>query len=350
MHLQRVLTVEDMNWMPKAVEEHKSLKLTGLLNENLLEEGGHGAVPGKVNVIGSYNDHIVLQVIRASGANKIVLAREEEHTYCVLSVFTVETEDDNPYLMEAIISPDYSSIIIKASWGFCRKYRFDPEKNDVCLYDAKDQSSSLPEPRVLVPFNGMNWVIAFDPRYGNSRIACGNRQASHTGSDVIRVYDLSGNGDLSEPIGSSAVGCLQTTQNLAFSPDGRFIASLASTVDRKWLFQVKAILVYNSDTLGIFHAVDIPWANTDSVEPMPSTVFPLFSMNGRYLAYYRETVNDDGGETVVPSQVTVLAVPVDINLQNLCRLTLRRHLNPASVLRLPLPNKLKHFLQYRPFM
>ena len=69
---------------------------------------------------------------------------------------------------------------------------------------------------------------------------------------------------------------------------------------------------------------------------------------------YDQVRNCEGGcETIYcvhrqVAGVNVYRVPVLLDLQSLCRLTIRLHFDCREVQRLPLPKKLKEYLRFKP--
>ena len=86
-------------------------------------------------------------------------------------------------------------------------------------------------------------------------------------------------------------------------------------------------------------------------------LLPQFSQNGNYIALPKvNTVvvdeSDWEPETTESDEVHIYTVPFDpFDLQALCRTTIVRHLgSPSSAKALNLPDKLKKYLQFKPYL
>ena len=185
----------------------------------------------------------------------------------------------------------------------------------------------------------MRLFVAYDPRYRSRRIALGNY--SKNGRDLVCIYDLEDDQIILESRASE----YQTTHNIVFSPDGMYVASLILGRSVKdGLFNFPRVLIYSSNDLDILHV--IPTNYLSEVPTLsPAGLFPLFSETGTHLAvaygeqgtFYQQVVG-----------VHVYKVPVLLDLQSLCRLTIRQYFDCQDVQRLPLPNKLKAYLRFQP--
>lgn len=193
--------------------------------------------------------------------------------------------------------------------------------------------------KTLFQNTAVRLFVAYDPRYRSRRIVLGN--FSKNGRDIVCIYDLIDDRVVSE----SHPNQYQTTHNIVFSPDGMYIASLVLGRSVKdGLFNFPRVLVYSSSELEVLHIV-----RTECLAEVPTlspaALFPLFSETGTHLAvaygeqgtFYQQVVG-----------VHVYKVPVLLDLQSLCRLTIRQYFDCQDVQRLPLPNKLKSYLRFQP--
>ena len=245
------------------------------------------------------------------------------------------------YLCDCIISPDLSHFIIKPNamyvLNFCRRNEYHNTMLLVCCRDGGDDG-----PTVKNLFEGaaVRQFVLFDPRYAHRRIAIGNYVCD--GRDVLAMYDI-----IDEAIvaTSDASSLYQTTHNIAWSPDGTYIASLTLGRSIKdGLFNFPRVLIYASDDLRVLHAVRTSMlAEVPTLSP--AAIFPVFSETGTHLAV---AFGEQDSFYQQVAGVNVHKVPLHVNLQSLCRLTIRVFFDRQDVERLPLPTKLKSYLRFQP--
>lgn len=245
------------------------------------------------------------------------------------------------YLCDCIISPDLSYFIVKPNamyvLNFCRRGDY---RDAMLLVSCRGGGHGGPIVKTLFDGAAVRPFVLFDPRYTHRRVAVGNYVRD--GRDVLAVYDVI---DCVVIVSSEVSSLYQTTHNIAWSADGTYVASLVLGRSVKdGLFNFPRVLIYASDDLRVLHAVrtsllaEVPTLS-------PAALFPLFSETGMHLAVaYGE--QDTFYQQV--AGVNVHKVPLHVNLQSLCRLTIRDYFDGQDVERLPLPNKLKAFLRFQP--
>lgn len=139
----------------------------------------------------------------------------------------------------------------------------------------------------------------------------------------------------------------QTTHNILFSPDGRYIVSLILGRSIKdGLFNFPKCLVYSSDTLEIIHSIKT--LNLSEIPTLsPAAIFPIFSETGDRLAmafgepgpFYQQVVG-----------VHIYKVPTPMDLQSLCREVIRKRFDCQDIQHLPLPTVLRSYLTFKPYL
>ena len=243
------------------------------------------------------------------------------------------------FLYDCIISPDLSSFIIKPNAMFVLNSVRDDYDNEVKVVTCKGKKCHVSRVLCSSNYNAVRLFIAFDPRVQNRRVAIGNYLSR--GRDIVAIYDL----DRETVMVQSDAKEYQTTHNLTFSPDGSYIASLilGNSVNDGY-FNFPRVVVYCSDELSVLHQINLPnLAETATL--CPTALFPLFSETGTYLAVPYGTRCSHFDEV---DGAFVYRVALPLNLQCLCRLTIRHHFDSQDVEKLPLPNKLKAFLRFQP--
>ena len=137
----------------------------------------------------------------------------------------------------------------------------------------------------------------------------------------------------------------QTTHNIVFSPDGIYIASLILGRSVKdGLFNFPRVLVYSSNDLKVLHMLRTTYlAEVPTLSP--AALFPLFSETGTHLAV---AYGEQGTFYQQVAGVHVYKVPTLLDLQSLCRLTIRQYFDCQDVQKLPLPTKMKAYLRFQP--
>lgn len=288
-----------------------------------------------VQVVG-YRDGIALLQMNCTD-NMTEFMAVHMKTESILAVHKEDTVTGKHYLCDCIISPDLSSFILKPNAMYVLNFCRGEYKNIMKVLSCKE--NRCPVLKTLFQNTAVRLFVAYDPRYRSRRIVLGN--FSKNGRDIVCIYDLVDDRVVSE----SHPNQYQTTHNIVFSPDGMYIASLVLGRSVKdGLFNFPRVLVYSSSELEVLHIV-----RTECLAEVPTlspaALFPLFSETGTHLAvaygeqgtFYQQVVG-----------VHVYKVPVLLDLQSLCRLTIRQYFDCQDVQRLPLPNKLKSYLRFQP--
>ena len=241
------------------------------------------------------------------------------------------------YLCDCIISPDLSSFILKPNAMYVLNFCQGEYKDIMKLISCK--GDQCPVVRTVFEGTAVRPFIAFDPRYRSRRVAIANYLKN--GRDIMCMYDLEDDSVITE----SDPTHYQTTHNIVFSPDGIYIASLILGRSVKdGLFNFPRVLIYSSTDLRVLHVLRTQYlAEVPTLSP--AALFPLFSETGTHLAV---AFGEQGTFYQQVSGVHVFKVPVLLDLQSLCRLTLRQYFDAQDVQRLPLPNKLKAYLRFQP--
>ncbi len=338
---------QDAAWYP--VNLPPGYKLDSLLTSTI---HGQRYYTG-VNVIGARSDYVVIQVTRKSPIRvDILVTRRSGQVLEVVGLHRVGTLP-GPYVMEALLSPSCTKLLLQPSAYYCVRFGNKPKTAEIQLVDIPPNGQcTLVGPLMTITSDEASrasagvrrdHVFAFDPRYDWRRIVIGYQYAS-----VVRVYDLLEKKILAE---NNSHGSLkQCAENLVYSPDGRFLASLVSTIlTTRTKIRIWGVLVYCSDTLELIHGIDQS-CPTGPLETLlyPACIFPMFSSSGKFLAVPRRPKYHNSESFVV--DVDVLLVPNVIHLQTLCRITILLCTKSNDVPLLPLPSALKNYLLFKPYL
>ncbi len=241
------------------------------------------------------------------------------------------------YLCDCIISPDLSSFILKPNAMYVLNFCRGEYKNVMKLISCK--GDNCPIIKTMFEGSSVRPFVAFDPRYKSRRVAIANYLKS--GRDIVCVYDLEEDRIITE---SDPVQ-YQTTHNIVFSPDGIYISSLILGRSVKdGLFNFPRVLVYSSNDLKVLHMIRTTYlAEVPTLSP--AALFPLFSETGTHLAV---AYGEQGTFYQQVAGVHVYKVPTLLDLQSLCRLTIRQYFDCQDVQKLPLPTKMKAYLRFQP--
>ena len=196
---------------------------------------------------------------------------------------------------------------------------------------------------VAVLFHGssLDLVIAYNPLHRSSCTAIGNM--SMNGGHVLCVYDTH-----RCAITSTAPQRLHLRYDkLVYSPDGTYLAVLAVPSSKEDTCttahaQIHSVLIYKSPALSVLRQLYTHDLARSEVNLLPTfNHFPLFSKVGDFLAL---------GGTSESSEcvVDIYCVPVQISLQNICRIVLNRAMTSYQISRLSVKEDLKDYLAYKP--
>ena len=257
-------------------------------------------------------------------------------TSAVLGIFKEEVQGRH-YLCDVIVSPDLSSFILKPNAMYVLNFCRGEYKNAMKFISCKGEN--CPVLKTMFEGAAVRPFVAFDPRYKSKRIAIANYLKG--GRDIVCIYDL----EESKVIKESDPSHYQTTHNIVFSPDGMYLASLILGRSVKdGLFNFPRVLVYSSNDLNVLHMLRTTYlAEVPTLSP--AALFPLFSETGTHLAV---AYGEQGTFYQQVAGVYVYKIPLLLNLQSMCRLTLRKYFDSQDVERLPLPTKLKAYLRFQP--
>lgn len=299
-------------------------------------------------VIGARDDFLVVQLIRENESQNnewtvdiLIMEMDTGGVFYVKSVFTFNTLV-LPYMMEATLSPDHKYMCLKPSWEYIMSFSQYPTENNMMVVDIAKEKGILRHR--LFKTEGTECVIAFDPRYEWRRLAVGNRSATDD-EDLISVYDLEDQCVVKQSEKSREK---QTTHNLVYSPDGSYVASLVvDPTPSAWRGLVKTVemvILYSSDELEVLHRCPCNHIPTP-INTTPVALFPLFSKAGDYMCFQKDNVRK-----YWDWQVVVLALPVKISLQFICRVAIRKFYTSAEIRSFPFPKKLKDFILFAPYI
>ncbi len=259
-------------------------------------------------------------------------------TGAVLGVHKDEVQTKH-YMCDCLISPDLSSFIVKPNAMFVLNFCRGEYKNVMKLVSCKAKDEHCPLVKTLFDGSAVRSFVAFDPRYMYRRIAMGN--VLRNGRDVVCIYDM----EDEEFVAESDSTHYQTTHNIVFSPDGTYLASLILGRSVKdGLFNFPRVLVYSSSDLTVLQVIRTTFM-AELPTLSPAGLFPLFSETGQYLAIAH---GEQGTFYQQVAGVNVYKMPVLMDLQSLCRLTIREFFDSQDVEGLPLPSKMKAYLRFQP--
>ncbi|ESO03416.1 hypothetical protein HELRODRAFT_173712 [Helobdella robusta] len=302
------------------------------------EPAGHYLKPAQV--VGYRKGIAILQLNCKNNVMEFVAIHMKTST--ILAIHKEELETGKHYLCDCIISPDLGSFIIKPnamySLNFCREHF----KNIMSLLSLKE-NRYITHYRIisnLFPNMAVRLFVSYDPRYQWSRVALANYSKNNT--DILCIYDLKFNKIILE----SNTELYQTTHNILYSPDGRYIASLILGLSVKdGLFNFPEILLYSGDTLNVVHKIDTEYlAEVPTLSP--AAIFPLFSDTGESLAV---AYGEQGTFYQQVSGVHLYRLPMAIDLKSLCREAIRSRFDLQDVQKLPIPTQIKSFLAFKPY-
>lgn len=218
--------------------------------------------------------------------------------------------------------------------------------------DANNWHSSLHLKRVVTLNREVQPYFVYDPRYRCSRIAVANYEAKDKGiAHELVVLSLEDN--LAETVvhrGKRKLPNLFGTSrfNLLYSKNGQLIIMQKLTDDRFGVTSFCDIYIFSSDCLqlmkyltaslpGLFHICKVNYE-------------PVFSRCGSFMRVLdhrvRDTRRDEGEECTV---VQIYQLPRLLCLMSQCRVVILQRLSTCRhIAALPIPSKLKDYLQFKP--
>ena len=229
-------------------------------------------------IIGQRDDVSIIQIPTAVKRSDFLVVNTNKLK--VESVFHID-HADQPYLWECLISPDLSKLLLKPNLLFALRFRIqsvDDCLKIVCLSPKSCQYETTGE---LFKESALDLIMCFDPRFKSTRIAIGN--ICKRGQHVLCLYSLKTRKIVQKTYGPQ----YQRTQNLAFTPDGDYLAALVVTYILgpnmfPQRFNFLGVMVYSTSDLQMLHMIQC--YGTQSVPNLtPAAIFPAFSAHGDFL-------------------------------------------------------------------
>ncbi len=287
-------------------------------------------------VVGFHTNRAIVQVVRNDNICDFLMV--DLVTKEVMGKYS-EPYQDQPFLCECTISPDLSRFLIKPNLLFVLKFRVEGIDDCVKVVTKDPNSDEYLVTSQLFKDSALDLIMTFDPRYKHTRVAIGNM--TKRGQHVLCIYNLKSRKIMQKTYGPQ----YQKTQNLLFSPDGEYLAALIVTYilgpnmypER---YNFLGVMVYSTNKITLLHKIQS--FGTPSVPTLtPAAVFPCFSRLGDFLA-----MGSGSGSAI--TRVEVYKMPPSINLQNLCRVKINQNLSTEEIDNLPILDKYKDFILYRP--
>lgn len=313
---------DSFSW--KIVSMSHNLRLDGL-DECSLE------IEKPLHVIGSRDKTVVLQINRNNGTFEGYVLKEQKSHMKIERKLFFECPEADKCVMEAILSPDCSKLLLKPSWVYYK--RLDKDYNN-CVYFLDLELEDLITGTIYVNI-GHSKVITFDPRYAWSTIAVGTRWAEKA-HDNVAVVDLRQRRRLvssreTEPF---------SIQNLVYSKDGRYLSALEGNVPSSGhgKIQPSRVKIYASDSLQILKV----FSNLGGgfhVPVTPFSIFPLFSEDNRQMAIMYHTSRKN--------MVSVYNIPFPLDLKSICRAVILKNMSMEELPKDYFPQEIFDFLSYR---
>lgn len=284
-----------------------------------------------------YRDNLaVVQVVRCDSKNEFLILDLDQGK---VKGSHVEFFGDQPYLYECYISPDGTRILFKPNLLYSLKYRVQQVDDVLKVLSPAKQNRVYCVAQELFRDAAMDLILAFDPRYKHTRVAVANIQRRN--QHVLCIYCLKSQKMLKKSSGPQ----YQRVQNLSFSPDGEFLATLLVTYSvgpnlypQKYNFI--ATKIYDANTLQLLHQIQS--FGTSAVSSLiPGAIFPIFSRLGEMLALGSGT-----GSCI--NQVDIFGMPPVLKLKHLCRQQIKTYLSDEEIVMLPVSEALRDYLTYRP--
>ncbi len=340
----------------KGEEAARIIRLPHCIKVKTLEEARHHAGSASsirfrpVQVCGHRNGVVVIQALCTDNHMQFIVANLQNGQY--LANYVMKWTWD-PFATECILSPDLTRFVMKPSivYGSEALLTYEPPYlKEVRLIQFHSNPGLCKVEKMFRHPGCARYVLAFDPRYGHTRIAIGNIKerdhsrdmpAGNEDNEVIVILDLRKH----QYIARSAV---VTVQKLTYSPDGSFIATLAAApCFHTGLHNFTSVHIHDSDSLDVI--LRIPCTDTYCVPLFPAALFPMFSECGTHLIVGCGRNIDIWGPVFGQeiSLVEVYKLPVPINLQYMCRVAIRRMvIKSADLWKLSLPEKMVDYLMF----
>ena len=320
------------------------------------------------NVIGARGDVVIIQMITISNEVKLFVTKHMENKLLTVATYDYFIDDEDAVFLEAIISPDLKKFLLRPNPFLCRKDLGIKCNFALELFHINYRTRQCHNVKEVLMGQSSKVTLTFDPRWNWRHVAVGSRVQNK----AVYVLDLHSNEKEAESQSRDPKYQVlwQRTEHMVYSPDGRFLASLASRCSslREHVsnITVSGVIVYDSDTLEVLIVSSL---NTRISPLLPGSgrrfhykdgmvmcLLPQFSQNGNYIALPKvNTVvigEFDNEETTESDEVHIYTVPFEpFDLQALCRTIVVRHLTSLNAVEaLLLPDKLKKYLQFKPYV
>ncbi|XP_014789458.1 uncharacterized protein LOC106883075 isoform X2 [Octopus bimaculoides] len=237
------------------------------------------------------------------------------------------------------LSSDDSTCLIKFP-----NLRGDNSASVFQLYNIKTKQLIS---EVSLPYS--HSLFAFDPRFGNLRLAVTSfRRDEDNSLSLVRT-------DIWETVSfNTQIDVFRDMQrlklkNLVYSKDGLLIFAIMMTggcfcrekKSRKYNALTMAVYVFDGDTSQTLYCIQYI-RFICGLHSCPVNFMPVFSNCGDRMAL---VLNVPDSST---DHIHVYKLPNKGNLQNRCRTRILQYFSPEMIPRLPLPQKLLDYLQFKP--
>ena len=339
----RGLRIEKKLWSPCIIKQKSAKGKEDVVCE--LRIGKESLSQNKVwkssmQVIAMEGDICVIQMVLSKMVKLLVYDTQSES---VLGIYTF-TYIKEPCLQECFLSPCANFMLTRQNFWLRRKLGhisvFDGDIRFLQIKDGLCKRLFVIKDTLAYGVNGSG--LAFDPTYLAGRFVVfssmiqtiDNRGPSlNAGSRKIFVYDA---GDR-KVVRFQEEGPEHVIHHVKYSPDGRLIAVVCIniSVHITCTMNLQSLIIYCAKTLDFVKAIQpVP-------EPCKMSLinqFPQFSYNGEKLAVLMN------GRS---KSVSIFKVPVHCqNLQEACRLVIRRYTSKEDLIKLPVPKKIILYLAY----
>ena len=317
-----------------------------------------------VEVVGYRDKHAIVQVATKHQRMDFLLVNLEQDTVRVVHKEQCSTK---PYLFECAMSPDFSRILLKPNHYYAHFHNVQSIR-DVLQCVVTDSKKSNPtgngasiEQEEVNNGNGngnfelheneaLRMAMTFDPRYRHSRVVLANVVEQE--KPIIFMYDLKTRRRVFQ--NDLYTNTDHTAQQLTFSPGGNFIAVPLIVGDYQTTppFVMADVKVFSANTLDCVYTLPPRGTPGGYVNLVPGTIFPMFSTSGAFLALPVSKPQPDAYRRGLcrVGAVSIHKVAPLMHLQSMCRTKIRQCVKKQHIPLLPLPEALKRFLLFMPFL
>ena len=339
----RRLRVEKKLWSPYVVKEKCRKGKEDILCE--IKIGKECVSQNKMwksnmQVIAMEGDVCVIQMVLAKMVKLIVYDTKVE---TALGIYTF-TYIKEACVQECFLSPGAKFMLTRQNFWLRRKLGhigvFDGDIRFLQIKDGLCKRLFVIKDNLAYGINGSG--LAFDPTYFTGRFvvfssmiqSIDNRGPSlNAGSRKIFVYDA-GDGKV---LRYQEEGPEHVIHHVKYSPNGKLIAvvCISISIHVTCTMNLQSVIMYCSHTLDTMKVIQ------PKAEPCKMSLisqFPQFSHNGEKVAVLMN------GKSKC---VNIFKVPVQcMNLQEVCRLVIRRNTRKEDLVNLPIPLKMMWYLAY----